>query len=91
MLMTNLQPILRFALTQSKLKFNKRVKQWLGDVSQTSGVDDEAKTVVLEWSGISDETKTAPYDNNQATNAHIENDFCKDVHDNSSTITSENQ
>ena len=33
-----------FGLTQSKQKFNERVKQWLRDVSQTSGVDNETKT-----------------------------------------------
>ena len=72
-----------FASTQSKQKFNERVKQWLCDVPQTSGVDKETKTVVPEESGIGEKTKTVPYDDNQATNAHIENDFYKDVHDNS--------
>ena len=79
-----------FALTQSKQKFNEHVKQWLRDVPQTSGVDNKTKTVVPEESGIGNETKTAPCDDNQATNAHIEIDFYKNVHDNSSTITSEN-
>ena len=41
-----------------------------------------------EESGINDETKTVPCDDNQATTAYIENDFYEDVHDNSSTITS---
>ena len=77
-----------FALTQSKQKFNERVKQWLPDVLQTSGVDNETKTVVPEESGIGDEPKTVLCDNNQATNADIENDFYKDVHDNSSAVTS---
>ena len=81
-----------FALTQSKQKFNERVKLWLRDVPQTSGVDNKTKTVVPEESRISDETKTVPYDDNQATNAHIEkhieNDFYIDVHDNSTIIIS---
>ena len=40
-------------LTQSKQKFNERVKhkQWLRDVPQTSGVDNKTKTVVPEESG----------------------------------------
>ena len=59
--------ITTFALAQNKQNFNERVKQWLRDVPQTSGVDSE--------------TKTVPYDDNQATNAHIENDFYEDVHD----------
>ena len=41
-----------------------------------------------EKSGIGDEIKTVLCDDNQATNAQIENDFYKDVHENSSTITS---
>ena len=41
-----------------------------------------------EESGIGGKTKTVPYDENQATIAQIENDFYKDVHDNSSTMTS---
>ena len=77
-----------FGLTQSKQKLNERVKQWLRDVPQTSGVDKETKTVVPEETGIGGGTKTVPYDENQATTAQIENDFYKDVHDNSSTMTS---
>ena len=69
-----------FGLTQSKQKFNERVKQWLRDVPQTSGVDNEK-------SGLGGETKTVPYDENQPNTAQIENDFYKDVHDNSSTMT----
>ena len=76
-----------FGLTQSKQKFNERVKQWLRDVPQTSGVDNETKTVVPEESGLGGETKTVPYDENQPNTAQIENDFYKDVHDNSSTMT----
>ena len=41
-----------------------------------------------EESGIGGERKTVPYDENQATTAQIENDFYKDVHDNSSTMIS---
>ena len=63
-----------FGLTQSKQKFNERVKQWL--------------RVVPEESGLGGETKTVPYDENQPNTAQIENDFYKDVHDNSSTMTS---
>ena len=63
-------------LTQSKQKFNERVKQWLRDVTQTSGVDNETKTVVPEESGLGGETKTVPYDENQPKlTAQIENDF----------------
>ena len=47
-----------FALTQSKQKFNERIKQWLRDVPQTSGVDIETKTVVPEQTGVGDKTKT---------------------------------
>ena len=71
--------------TKYKQKFNEHFKQYLRDVPQTSGVDNESKTVVLEESGIGDETKTVSCGNNQATNAHIENDFYNNVHDNSST------
>ena len=77
-----------FGLTQSKQKFNERVKQWLHDVPQSSGVDNETKTVVPEESGLGGETKTVPYDENQPNTAQIENDFYKDVYDNSSTMTS---
>ena len=76
-----------FGLTQSKQKFNERVKQWLRDVPQTSGVDNETKNVVPEESGLGGETKTVLYDENQPNTAQIENDFYKDVHDNSSTMT----
>ena len=41
-----------------------------------------------EESGLGGETKTVPYDENQPNTAQIENDFYKDVHDNSSTMTS---
>ena len=77
-----------FALTQSKQNFNERVKQLLRDVPQTFEIDNKTKTVVPEQTRIGDKTKTVFYDDNQATNAHIENEFYKDVHDNSSTITS---
>ena len=79
--------ITSFALIQSKQKFNERVKQWLRDDPQTYGEDNKTKTVVPERCGIGDETKTASYDNDQAIIASIENDFYKDVHNNSSTIT----
>ena len=80
--------ITSFGLTQSKQKFNERVKQWLCDVPQTSGLDNETKTVVPEESGLGGETKTVPYDENQPNTAQIENDFYKDVHNNLSTMTS---
>ena len=65
--MTNLQTNTPLALTQSKQKFNGRVKQWLRDVPQSSGVDNETKAVALEESEIGDKTKTVPYDDIQAT------------------------
>ena len=77
-----------FASTQSKQKLNERFEQWLCDVPQTFEIDSETKTVVLEGSGIGDEAKTVSCDDNQATNAHIENNFYTHVYDNSSTITS---
>ena len=80
--------IISFVFTQSKQKFNERVKQWLRDVLQTSEEDNNTKSVVPEESGIGDEAKTVFYDGNQATNAHIKKDFYKDVHNNSSTIAS---
>ena len=55
---------------------------------QVCYVTSETKTVVPEESGLGGETKTVPYDENQLNTAQIENDFYKDVHDNSSTMTS---
>ena len=58
-----------FGLTQSKQKFNERVKQWLRDVLKTFGVDNKTKTVVPEESGLGGKTKTVPYDENQPNTA----------------------